>query len=151
MINTCHKHSFLVLHVLSVEILETIHKCTTLFSIDLAWIFHHFCVMVFVLFPPVKKKSRLNLSNFRVISLIFVSVFQLCSYLHSRFAKMNSTKTSKELQIVWFEDLWCILRLILLKVSVENFLFPKNYFYIFLSLPVSWENKLLIVYYVPRS
>ena len=48
----------------SLRILETEYKYTTLLSTDLAWIFHYFGVMVFVLFSPMKKESRLIIQNF---------------------------------------------------------------------------------------
>ena len=72
MIKTCHQRWFLVLLLLSIGILETKHKCTSLLSAYLAWIFHYFCVMVFVLLLAIKKESRLILGNFRMIYLIFV-------------------------------------------------------------------------------
>ena len=70
MIKTCHKRSFLVLLLLNLGILETKHKCTTLLSTDLAWIFDYFYLRVFVLFSPLKKESRLILGHFRIIYLI---------------------------------------------------------------------------------
>ena len=42
---------------MSLGILEMKHKCATLLSIDLTWIFHYFCMRVFVLFSPLKKRE----------------------------------------------------------------------------------------------
>ena len=67
-----HKSSFLVLLLLNLGFLETQHKCTTLLSTDLAWIFHYFCVRLFVLCSPIKKESCLILGNFRIIYLFLV-------------------------------------------------------------------------------
>ena len=78
-IKTCHERSFLVLLFLNLGILETKHKCTTLLSTDLAWIFHYFCARRLVLFWPVKKESRLILKNFQIIYLIYYTLLQLSS------------------------------------------------------------------------
>ena len=71
-IKTCHERSFLVLLFLNLGILETKHKCTTLLSTDLAWIFHYFCVRLFFLFSAIKKESRLILGNFRIIQYKYI-------------------------------------------------------------------------------
>ena len=86
---------FLVLLLLNLGILEMEHKCTTLLSTDLAWIFHYFCTRLFLLFWPVKKQSRLILKNFQIIYLIYYTLLQLSSKLHLILAKLNSTKISK--------------------------------------------------------
>ena len=77
MIKICHKRSFLVLLLLNLGILETKHKFATLLSTDLAWIFHYFCVRLFVLFWPTRKESHLVLGNFRIIYLILVYVISI--------------------------------------------------------------------------
>ena len=59
MIKTCHKRSLLVLLLMNLGILETKHKCITLLSTDLAWIFDYFCVRLFVLFSSIKKRAAL--------------------------------------------------------------------------------------------
>ena len=75
MTKTCHKRSFLVLFLLNLGILETKHKFATLLLTDLAWIFHYFCVRLFVLFSPKRKESHFILGNFRIIYLIYISYF----------------------------------------------------------------------------
>ena len=67
MIKACHKRSLQVLLLFNLGIVEMKHKCTTLPSTDLAWIFDYFCVKLFVLFSSIKKESRLILGNFPII------------------------------------------------------------------------------------
>ena len=62
---------------MNLGILETKHKCTTLLSTDLAWIFHYFCERLFVLCSPVKKEGCLILGNCRIIYLILVCAISI--------------------------------------------------------------------------
>ena len=58
-INARHKRLFLVPLLLNLGILETKDKCTILLLTDLTWIFHYFCVRLYVLFSPIKKRVAL--------------------------------------------------------------------------------------------
>ena len=67
-IKTCHKRSFPVLLLLNRGILETKHKCITLLSTALAWIFNYFHVRLLALLSPIKKEISLILENSGVIN-----------------------------------------------------------------------------------
>ena len=156
---------------MNLGILETKHKCTTLLSTDLAWIFHYFCVRLFVLCSPVKKRVVLILVY--AISIKFINyISDWLNWIQSAFLKHDklfdleiyivklkytdtTTPLKMEIKLVYTEgnfhkdrknhELNCSMFQLCTTIG------RRNNFHIFVSLPMkSSENELTKIYCVPR-